>query len=116
MATITVDATHVHINLSRFERFFGLLTSLSIPLAHIQSAVHDDQVLSTLGIRAPGLAWPRRALIGTFRKWKFKDFVVWRNQPHLVVIQLEGENWNRIVIGVTEPDTIVWAINSATAR
>jgi hypothetical protein len=27
-------------------------------------------------MRAPGLAWPVKALIGTFRKWKFKDFVV----------------------------------------
>jgi hypothetical protein len=116
MATLDLNTTHLHVHLSRFEKVFGLLPDLHIPLANVRGATDDNGILRDIGMRAPGLAWPRRALIGTFRKWKFKDFVVWRNQPHLVVIQLEGENWDRLVIGVKEPDTIVRAINSATAR
>ena len=114
MASITVESTHVNITLTRFERFFGLLPSLSIPIDHITGAAQDDEILSDIGIRAPGLAWPRRALIGTFRKWKFKDFVVWRNEPHVVVITLVGEKWDRLVIGSAEPEPVVRAINSAT--
>ena len=116
MAHITVDPASVRITLTRFERIFGLLPNLDIPLANVVGAAHNDSILSDIGMRAPGLAWPRRALIGTFRKWKFKDFVVWRNEPHFVVIDLVGEYWNRAIIGVNNPSVTVNAINSVTGR
>jgi len=110
MAAITVDNTHVYITLTRFERFFGILPNLLIPLEHITQVSQDDGILRSIGMRAPGLAWPGKALIGTFRKWKFKDFVVWRSEPHFVVLRLESEKWDRVVIGVRDPDPIVRAI------
>jgi len=116
VAHITVDPASVRITLTRFERIFGLLPNLDIPLANVVGAAHNDSILSDIGMRAPGLAWPRRALIGTFRKWKFKDFVVWRNEPHFVVIDLVGEYWNRAIIGVNNPAVAVDAINSVTGR
>jgi len=115
MAHITVDSASVRITLTRFERVFGLLPNLDIPLANVVGAAHDDSILSDIGMRAPGLAWPRRALIGTFRKWKLKDFVVWRNEPHFVVLRLESEKWDRVVVGVRDPDSIVRAIAAAIA-
>ena len=116
MAAISTDSRNLIITLTRFERFFGLLPSLSIPLAHVRGVAHNDAILSDIGMRAPGLAWPRKALIGTFRKWKFTDFVVWRSEPHFVVIDVTDEKWNRLVIGVTDPATVVGAIQSAVAR
>ena len=116
MASITANSRNITIDLTRFERFFGLLPSLTIPVAHVRGVAHNDAILSDIGIRAPGLAWPRRALIGTFRKWKFKDFVVWRNEPHFIVIDMTGEKWDRIVIGVTDPAPIVATVTSAIAR
>ena len=116
MASVTVNSQSITVCLTRFERVFGLLPSLSIPIAHVRGVAHNDEILADIGIRAPGLAWPRRALIGTFRKWKFKDFVVWRNEPHFVTIDVTGEKWDRIVIGVTDPASTVDAITSAIAR
>jgi hypothetical protein len=116
MAAVTVTSTDVNITLTRFEQVFGLLPNLSIPLAHVRSVTHNDAILSDIGMRAPGLAWPRKALIGTFRKWKFKDFVVWRSEPHFVVIDVTGEKWDRIVIGVNDPAAIVGAISTAITR
>lgn len=115
MAAITVTSTSLVISLSRFERFFGILPSLEIPLDDVRGATHDDGILRDIGMRAPGLAWPRRALIGTFRKWKFKDYVVWRNEPELVVIQLSHQRWDRLVIGVSDAEAIARQINTATA-
>ena len=115
MATITVDDTHVYITLTRFERFFGILPNLTIPVKHIRQVSQDDGILRNIGMRAPGLAWPGKALIGTFRKWKFKDFVVWRSEPHFVVLRLESEKWDRVVVGVRDPDSIVRAIAAAIA-
>jgi hypothetical protein len=112
MATITVDDTHVYITLNRFERFFGILPSLTIHVEHIRQVSQDDGILRNIGMRAPGLAWPGKALIGTFRKWKFKDFVVWRSEPHFVVLRLESEKWDRVVVGVRDPDSIVLAITA----
>lgn len=116
MATISLSPSHLQIRLTRFEQIGGLLPNLTIPLANVRGATEDDGILRDIGMRAPGYAWPRKALIGTFRKWKFKDFVVWRSEPHLVVITLVGERWDRLVIGVNEPEAIVREINSATAR
>jgi len=116
MAAISTDSRNLIITLTRFERFFGLLPNLSIPLAHVRGVAHNDAILSDIGMRAPGLAWPRKALIGTFRKWKFKDFVVWRNEPHFVVIDVTGEKWDRIVIGVGDPAPTVNAIATAITQ
>ncbi len=116
MATISLTDTHLQIRLTRFEKVGGLLRDLTIPLDRVRGATEDDGILRDIGMRAPGLAWPRKALIGTFRKWKFKDFVVWRGEPYLVVITLDGEKWDRLVIGVNEPEAIVRVINSASAR
>lgn len=116
MASISTDSRTLTITLTRFEQFFGLLPSLSIPLGHVRGVTHNDAILSDIGMRAPGLAWPRKALIGTFRKWKFKDFVVWRSEHHFVVINVTDEKWNRLVIGVTDPVAIVEDIQSAVAR
>jgi hypothetical protein len=116
MAAISTDSRNLTITLTKFERIFGILPSLSIPLAHVRGVTHNDAILSDIGMRAPGLAWPRKALIGTFRKWKFKDFVVWRSEPHFVVIDVSDEKWNRIVIGVADPAPIVKAIQSAVAQ
>lgn len=115
MAHISVTPTDLVVTLSRFERFFGLLPSVTIPLTQVRGATHDDGILRDLGMRAPGLAWPRRALIGTFRKWKFKDFVVWRNEPELVVIQLMNQRWDRLVIGVADAEEVARMINRVTA-
>jgi hypothetical protein len=116
MASVSVTSTDFTITLTRFEQVFGLLPNLSIPLAHIRGATHNDAILSDIGMRAPGLAWPGKALIGTFRKWKFKDFVVWRSEPHFVVIDVTGGKWDRIIIGVNDPAAIVDAVSSAIAR
>jgi hypothetical protein len=116
MASVSVTSTNLTVTLTRFERVFGLLPNLSIPLTNVRGVAHNDAILSDIGMRAPGLAWPRKALIGTFRKWKFKDFVVWRSEPHFVVIDVTGEKWNRIVIGVTDPAAVVAAIRSVTVR
>lgn len=115
MATISITPSTLIVSLSRFERFFGLLPSLEIPLSNVRGATHDDGIWRDIGVRAPGLALPGRALIGTFRKRKFKDYVVWRKEPQLVVIQLAGERWDRLVIGVSDAESIARQINTATA-
>jgi hypothetical protein len=116
MASVTVNSRDITVDLTTFERVFGLLPNLTIPIAHVRGVAHNDAILADIGIRAPGLALPRRALIGTFRKWKFKDFVVWRNEPHFVVIDVTGEKWDRIVIGVGDPAPTVNAIATAITQ
>lgn len=114
MATLSVKGRTLCVELTRFERVFGILPNLSIPLGSVTGIRHDDGILRDIGMRAPGLAWPRRALIGTFRKWKFKDYVVWTNQPHFIVIDVDGVKWDRLVIGVEAPEATLRALNSPT--
>jgi hypothetical protein len=40
---------------------------------------------------------------------------VWRSEPHFVVLRLESEKWDRVVVGVRDPDSIVRAIAAAIA-
>lgn len=115
MAKITVTPQALVVSLSQYERVAGLLPNLEIPLAHVRGATHDDGIRRDLGMRAPGLAVPRRTLIGTFRKWKHKDYVVWRNEPEIMVVQLVDERWDRLVIGVHDAESRVQEINALTA-
>lgn len=114
MATLSVKGLNLCVELTTFERVFGILPNLSIPLDNVTGIRQGNGILRDIGMRAPGLAWPRRALIGTFRKWKFKDYVVWTNQPHFIVIDVLGAKWDRLVIGVDDPDATLRALNSPT--
>jgi hypothetical protein len=70
-----------------------------VPLDSIRSAaLTDDPWVWVRGIRAPGAAVPLTLAVGT---WKFhdgKDFLLVKGTRTSVVIDLEGQEFSRIIV------------------
>jgi hypothetical protein len=101
---VEVHEDHLVVNIRGIERSMSLLSSLRIPLEHIQGAEADPEIEHTLwrGWRLPGVHVP-----GV----RFYD--VHGHRDKTVVIHLKDETYNRLVVEVEEPAEIVAKINDA---
>jgi hypothetical protein len=101
---VEVHEDHLVVNIRGRERSMSLLSSLRIPLEHIQGAEADPEIEHTLwrGWRLPGVHVP-----GV----RFYD--VHGHRDKTVVIHLKDETYNRLVVEVEEPAEIVAKINDA---
>ena len=83
MATIETTTATLHVRLTRFEKFFGLLRDLEVPRSAITAVEAVPAGLRAVrGLRAPGLGLPGVRAIGTWRRRGEKSYVsVRRNQP-----------------------------------
>lgn len=101
---VEVHEDHLVVNIRGIERSMSLLSSLRIPLEHIQGAEADPEIEHTLwrGWRLPGVHVP-----GV----RFYD--VHGHRDKTVVIRLKDETYNRLVVEVEDPAEIVAKINDA---
>ncbi|WP_440709158.1 hypothetical protein [Herbiconiux sp. YIM B11900] len=100
MAVLFVHTDRLEIRLTRAEKVLSLRrTDLVVPLESIRSAaLTDDPWVWVRGIRAPGAAIPLTLAVGT---WKFhdgKDFLLVKGTRTSVVIDLEGQEFSRLII------------------
>jgi hypothetical protein len=100
--------TRVTVRLTRFEHLAGLLRDLDIPTGAISTVeVVANGYGSVPGWRAPGLAWPCRVKIGTWRTRGRRWFVVVRRgDPALRLTFGDGVGWAGAVVGTPEADRI----------
>jgi hypothetical protein len=101
---VEIHEDHLVVNIRGIERSMSLLSSLRIPLEHIQGAEADPEIEHTLwrGWRLPGVHVP-----GV----RFYD--VHGHRDKTVVIRLKDETYNRLVVEVEDPAEIVAKINDA---
>lgn len=101
---VEIHEDHLVVNIRGIERSMSLLSSLRIPLEHIQGAEADPEIEHTLwrGWRLPGVHVP-----GV----RFYD--VHGHRDRTVVIRLKDETYNRLVVEVEDPAEIVAKINDA---
>ncbi|WP_291050117.1 hypothetical protein [Herbiconiux sp.] len=100
MAVLFVHTDRLEIRLTRAEKMLSLRrTDIVVPLDGIRSAaLTDDPWVWVRGIRAPGAAIPLTLAVGT---WKFhdgKDFLLVKGTRTSVVIDLEGQEFSRLII------------------
>lgn len=109
MAELLVDDTHIHVLLSPLEKLGALRGDLSVPRSAVAAARSTDRPFAELrGLRAPGTGWPGVIALGTWRGRRGKDFVaIRRGDPEAVVLELEGADHARIIIGVADATPIL---------
>ncbi|MFB2554076.1 hypothetical protein [Herbiconiux liangxiaofengii] len=100
MAVLFVHTDRLEIRLTRAEKILSFRrTDIVVPLESIRSAaLTDDPWVWVRGIRAPGAAVPLTLAVGT---WKFhdgKDFLLVKGTRTSVVIDLEGQEFSRIIV------------------
>ncbi|MDF7640503.1 hypothetical protein PT279_02710 [Bifidobacterium sp. ESL0784] len=115
--TVTVDDTTLTVTVNGLDRLWSFTKGMKIPLTHVMGATVDPGMrLAKRGaIRTPGLSTPGKHA-GTF-KLEDGDTEFWNiQQPEQpLVIQLRGEKFDRLVLGVTDPRGTADAINNHSA-
>ena len=103
MTEVRIVDGMLQVRLSRFDRFFGLLSDLVVDVGALTSVVVVDDALGSVpGWRAPGLAWPGRVKVGTWRSKGARWYVVARRgQPALVLTFATGR-WAGAVLSTPD--------------
>ncbi|GAB3615745.1 hypothetical protein GCM10027416_03020 [Okibacterium endophyticum] len=112
MARLHLLSDRLEITLTTAEKVLALRKSdIVVPREAIRSAtITDDPWIWVRGIRAPGTAIPLSLAVG---QWKFhggKDFLVIKGSRAAVVIDVEGEEFARLVVTTTHALELVAAL------
>ncbi|WP_371866832.1 hypothetical protein [Duganella fentianensis] len=104
------------VHLDKWEQFFSLIHKVRVPLGQVVSA-RENQGLKNLklGWRLPGTHVPFVIAAGTFISKGVRQFVYRRHGHQTVVIDLKGNEWGRLIIGVNHASRDVLRINTAIA-
>lgn len=106
------------VHLSKWEAIAALHHhTLRVPLTQVRGATEDNGFgWMSLGWRMPGTHIPFVLAAGTFLKGGDRQFVYTRRKRNTIVIELAGNEWTRLVIGVADAHVETARINAAVAR
>lgn len=117
MPRIELTDKELVVRLTPWESIWALRTSFGVPLAQIRGATEDNGFRgSALGLRIPGTHVPGLITAGTFIKSGDRQFVYTTRSAQTVVIELAGNKWTRLVIGVPDARAEAARINAAVAK
>jgi hypothetical protein len=107
VASLAVDRDTVTLRLSWLEKLGALHGDIRLPRSSVSAVrVTDHPWRELRGIRAPGTGVPGLISLGTRRGAGVKDFAaVYRNR-RAVVVEVDGAEFNRLVVSVDEPDAV----------
>lgn len=114
MPQIEITESDLIIHLSKWEQLFSFAHEVKVPLAHVVS-VRENCGLDNLrlGWRLPGTHIPFVLAAGTFISNGARQFVYRRRGLQTVVIDLKGNAWARLIIGMTDASAETLRINAA---
>lgn len=114
MARVNIANQKLVIRIGALEAIQALQPSFSIGLEKVRGATDDpDYIKSGLGFRSPGTGLPGVIAKGTFRKPGQKVLSLWNRGQEIVVIELSGAKWDRIVLGCNDAKKLSNQINAA---
>lgn len=97
-------------------RLWALSRGVDVPVASIVDVGVSLRKDLMRGFRAPGTHFPGIMTAGTFRSRGEKDlWMVGRNE-HVLVIELTGEKFRHLVLGVEDPEAATEALRAALNR
>lgn len=114
MARLTVDANEVSLLLSPVEKLFGFHGDIRVPVAGVTSAsvvAHPWDWVR--GARIPGTGLPGVIKLGTLRGDFGKDFVAMYGTRPVVLVELSGQTFQRLLVRTPTPERDVAAIMHA---
>lgn len=115
MAKLEVSGDELVLRLSRWERLGALHGDVRVPRTSVRAVTASDQPWKTLrGLRAPGTGCPGLIMLGTTRGRGWKDFnAVYRRRP-VVVVDLEGQAFARLVVTTDDAAAVAAQLHSLT--
>ncbi len=112
MNSITITPETVTVEPLGLDKLWSLRRRLEFPADHVRGATFDPGANSEpKGLRAPGLAIPGK-WSGTFHRDGEKSFWNVSGPDRTVVVELTGEDFDRLYLTVEDPRTVVDQINA----
>ena len=114
MASITMTDTGLEITLKGWEKLLTYKGDIRIPTENIRGATEDPTFMNEgLVIRTRGaVGVPGLFSYGVFAKKGDRIFASWRRGQNVLVIELQGMKWNRIVLGTSSARKLANEINA----
>jgi hypothetical protein len=116
VAHLTTTDGSVTLALSRFERLEGFRGDITAAASSVTAVRTSQDLWSELrGLRAPGTGIPGVIAVCTCRGSFGKDFAVVHGRRPGVVVEFDGEPFQRWVVSVDDPDQVVAAVSAIAA-
>lgn len=107
MANLLIDDEHVTVALSTAEKVAALHGNLTVPRSAIMRVTTvPDGMAEVHGLRAPGTGLPGVIMVGTWRTADAVTFAVCHGRRPAVVLDLNGQAYDRLVVTVDNPEEI----------
>ena len=114
MAKVTINPANLRVELTPAERLWGLHGSLTVPGKQVVGAqALGKGWMSTLGLRLPGTGLPGLLIAGTYVRKGEKAYVSWKRGEQVLQVNLSGNKYSRIVVGVQDAEALAEEINTA---
>ena len=114
MASFSVQADRLVVDIEGFRRFWALKRGFDIPLEHVRGVTADPTIArGRKGTRAPGTYLPGVITAGTFYRSGSRNFWDVRRPENVIVIDLRDERYARLIVEVDDPGSTVAAIKRA---
>ena len=116
MPTIVLTGSTLELQMSFWERVGSLSSNISVPLTAVVHATDDPTFIRHgLGLRVGGTGMPGFVAEGHFRKNGNRIFANWHRGEQVVVVDLQGQKWDKLAIGCSDAKATATAINTAIA-
>jgi hypothetical protein len=117
MAQVHIDGEQLVVEIEGLDKLWALRSRLEIPLAEVRGATADPGMAGEpKGFRAPGTHIPGVLAAGTFHVDGERIFWDVHDPAKIVVIELTGEPYRRLVIQVDDPAATVAQVERALIR
>ena len=117
MATITTSGDRLAVTLTTREKIAAAHGDINVPLAAVREVcVEPDALAAVGGLRAPGLAIPRRMKIGVWRGRGRRQFVVARRGLPAVHVRLDGARHDELIVSTEHAREIAEQIQTGAAH
>lgn len=105
------------VSMRGWDRLWTLRRRIDVPLAHVRGATADPGVhRESAGVRAPGTYLPKVITAGTYYKDGERTFWNLRGSQEAVVVELTGERFARLVLGVPDARAAAERIERSLSR
>lgn len=103
MAKLVLEGDDLVVRLSPLEKLGALRGDVRVPLATVRTVRASDDPWSELrGIRAPGTGLPGVISLCTRRGPGIRDFAAVYQKGPAVVVEMEGADFNRLVVSCAD--------------
>ena len=118
MVHITVEGNRVRFEVVGWDKLWALTSKLEIPLSHILGVRADPEPARGWrhGFRMPGTEIPGVLTAGTFIQKDGEVFFDVHNPDGTIVVDLEHEQYKRLIIEVEDPAAAVALLHAAISK